>query len=112
MADAEGPRQGFRPRLDGRVRGDKEHMNADSSMGSNIPADHPRAASLRVRERMKDAAAAGLVHPTGLIAHGRGEAFDYLLGERTPPEAEEAVAEAARLLAAAKRPALSLNGNV
>jgi 4-phosphopantoate--beta-alanine ligase len=80
--------------------------------GTNIPADHPRAASLRVRERMKEAVAAGLVHPTGLIANGRGEAFDYLLGERTPPEAEAAIAEAARVLRAAKRPAFSLNGNV
>lgn len=83
-----------------------------SAAGSNIPDDHPRAASLRVRERMKDAVAAGLVHPTGLIAHGRGEAFDYLLGEATPPEAREAIAEAARLLRAAKHPVLSLNGNV
>jgi 4-phosphopantoate---beta-alanine ligase len=79
---------------------------------TNIPADHPRAASLRVREAMKDAVAAGLVHPTGLIAHGRGEAFDYLLGERTPPEAVEAVHEAARRLLAARQPVLSLNGNV
>jgi 4-phosphopantoate---beta-alanine ligase len=79
---------------------------------TNIPADHPRAASLRVRESMKDAVAAGLVHPTGLIAHGRGEAFDYLLGERTPPEATEAIQEAARLLRSAKHPVLSLNGNV
>ncbi len=90
-------------------------MNKDSSNVSgatNIPADHPRAASLRVREAMKDAVAKGLVHPTGLIAHGRGEAFDYLLGERTPPEATEAIQEAARLLRAAKHPVLSLNGNV
>lgn len=79
---------------------------------TNIPANHPRAASLRVRERMKEAVAAGLVHPTGLIAHGRGEAFDYLLGEATPPEALEAIAEAARLLVSAKNPVLSLNGNV
>jgi 4-phosphopantoate--beta-alanine ligase len=81
-------------------------------MTTNIPADHPRAASLRTREAMKDAVAAGLVHPTGLIAHGRGEAFDYLLGERTPPEATQAIAEAARLLKAARQPVLSLNGNV
>lgn len=80
--------------------------------GTNIPDDHPRARSLRVRERMKDAVAAGLVHATGLIAHGRGEAFDYLLGERTPPEARTAAAEAARLLSGAQRPVLSLNGNV
>ena len=79
---------------------------------TNIPDDHPRAQSLRVRERMKAGVEAGLVHATGLIAHGRGEAFDYLLGEATPPEAEEAVAQAARLLHAAKQPVLSLNGNV
>jgi 4-phosphopantoate--beta-alanine ligase len=84
----------------------------DTDEASRIPDEHPRAASLRVRDRLKDAVAAGLVHPTGLIAHGRGEAFDYLLGERTPPEAEQAIAEAARLLHAAQRPALSLNGNV
>ncbi len=79
---------------------------------SYIPANHPRAASLRVRELMKQAVAAGLVHPTGLIAHGRGEAFDYLLGEKTPPEAGAAIIEAARLLHSARRPVLSLNGNV
>ncbi len=79
---------------------------------TNIPDDHPRAQSLRVRERMKSAVEAGLVHGTGLIAHGRGEAFDYLLGEATPPEAREAAAEAARLLARARQPVLSLNGNV
>jgi len=79
--------------------------------GTRIPDSHPRAASLRVRERMKEAVEAGLVHPTGLIAHGRGEAFDYLLGERTPPEAKAAVAEAARRIRAARQPVLSLNGN-
>ncbi len=79
---------------------------------TNIPDDHPRAHSLRVRERMKQAVEDGLVHATGLIAHGRGEAFDYLLGETTPPEALEAIAEAARLLVAADQPVLSLNGNV
>lgn len=80
--------------------------------GSNIPAGHPRAASLRVRELLKDAAAAGLVHPTGLIAHGRGEAFDYLLGDRTPPEAINAIHEATFMLLAAERPVMSMNGNV
>lgn len=79
---------------------------------TNIPDDHPRAHSLRVRERMKAAVEQGLVHATGLIAHGRGEAFDYLLGETSPPEAVVAAAEAVRLLRAAKQPVLSLNGNV
>lgn len=79
---------------------------------TNIPDDHPRAKSLRVREQMKAAVEAGLVHGTGLIAHGRGEAFDYLLGEETPPEALEACARAAYLLQNADQPVLSLNGNV
>ncbi len=79
---------------------------------TNIPDSHPRAKSLRVREAMKAAVDAGLVHGTGLIAHGRGEAFDYLLGEQTPPEAKEAIRHAARLLSNAKQPVLSLNGNV
>lgn len=94
------------------TRPDQRHPPPRDDNPTRIPPDHPRAASLRVRERMKEAVAAGLVHPTGLIAHGRGEAFDYLLGEQTPPEAEEAITEAARLLRAAARPAFSLNGNV
>ncbi len=48
-----------------------------------ISKDHPRYRSLVVRERMSDLVREGVVAPTGLIAHGRGEAFDYLLGERT-----------------------------
>lgn len=88
------------------------NVGSPEPSATNIPADHPRAASLRVREAMKDAVTKGLVHPTGLIAHGRGEAFDYLLGERTPPEATSAIQQAARLLRAARHPALSLNGNV
>lgn len=79
---------------------------------TNIPDNHPRAASLRTREAMKHAVEDGLVHATGLIAHGRGEAFDYLLGEKTIPETASAYAEAKRLLLAAKQPVLSLNGNV
>ncbi|HUR61346.1 MAG TPA: phosphopantothenate/pantothenate synthetase [Candidatus Thermoplasmatota archaeon] len=98
---------------DGDAReGAVESAPPAAGTGSNIPASHPRYASLRVRERMKDAVTAGWVHPTGLIAHGRGEAFDYLLGEKTPPEAVEAIQEAARRIRAAKRPVLSLNGNV
>lgn len=81
-------------------------------MATNIPEDHPRARSLRTRERMKEAVEAGLVHMTGLIAHGRGEAFDYLLGEATGPTAERSITQAARVLCAAERPVLSLNGNV
>lgn len=54
----------------------------------------------------------GLVHETGLIAHGRGEAFDYLLGEKTQPFAEDAEKVAVAALILARNPVISLNGNV
>jgi 4-phosphopantoate--beta-alanine ligase len=77
-----------------------------------VPIDHPRRKSLEVRKRLSDAVAAGVAHPTGLTAHGRGEAFDYLLGERTTPEAEAAEKAVAEVLVAAERPVVSVNGNV
>jgi 4-phosphopantoate--beta-alanine ligase len=42
------------------------------------------------RERLADLVRKGLVTPTGLISHGRGEAFDYLMGERTTKAALDA----------------------
>lgn len=48
----------------------------------------------------------------GLIAHGRGEAFDYLLGEGTSAPALVAEKAAAAFLVRAKNPAISVNGNV
>ncbi len=77
----------------------------------SIPPSHPRYDSLVMREQVADGVARGIVHPTGLIAHGRGEAFDYLLGERTvPPAASAEKAAAARMLHAA-HPVISVNGN-
>ncbi|MGI0005221.1 MAG: 4-phosphopantoate--beta-alanine ligase [Nitrososphaera sp.] len=76
-----------------------------------IPADHPRAKSLHTRERLVDGFRRGLVVPEGLIAHGRGEAFDYLLGERTSAVARQATEAAAAMLLLSKRPVLSVNGN-
>jgi 4-phosphopantoate---beta-alanine ligase len=73
---------------------------------------HPRYASLLVRARLAEAARRGLVVPEGLIAHGRAEAFDYLLGERSTPSANRAARAAARYIAAAVHPVLSVNGNV
>jgi 4-phosphopantoate--beta-alanine ligase len=52
------------------------------------------------------------VVPEGLIAHGRGEAFDYFLGERTTPSARAAERMAAGWLLAARHPVVSVNGNV
>lgn len=65
-----------------------------------------------MRARLGEHARAGLVVPEGLIAHGRGEAFDYLLGERTTPNARRATRAAAQWLRAARRPVVSVNGNV
>jgi len=53
----------------------------------------------------------GLVVSEGLIAHGRGEAFDYLIGEKTSNYAFEAIKAASSLLLLAKRPVISVNGN-
>ncbi|MCS7131682.1 MAG: phosphopantothenate/pantothenate synthetase [Hadesarchaea archaeon] len=73
---------------------------------------HPRAESLRIRERLVEGFRAGLVAPEGLAAHGRGEAFDYILGERTTDEAREAAKAAVAMLLLAERPVISINGNV
>ncbi|OPX68055.1 MAG: Pantothenate synthetase [Methanoregulaceae archaeon PtaB.Bin056] len=76
-----------------------------------IPPDHPRYRSLVARERLARCAAEGIVSLEGLAAHGRGEAFDYLLGERTTESALLAEKVAAALLRCAKRPVISVNGN-
>lgn len=54
----------------------------------------------------------GLVAGEGLIAHGRGEAFDYLLGERTTKFANLAIIAASASLLLARHPVISVNGNV
>ncbi len=76
-----------------------------------IPGDHPRARSLQTREMLVDGFRRNLVVAEGLIAHGRGEAFDYLIGERTNSTAKGAVRAAAATLLLSKRPVLSVNGN-
>ncbi len=64
------------------------------------------------REMISKAMKQGIVHETGLIAHGRGEAFDYLFGETTIPLADAAEKVAAAALLCAKHPVISINGNV
>ena len=76
-----------------------------------VPKDHPRYKSLMVRERLADAVEKGLANPTGLISHGRGEAFDYLMGERTLEPSERAERAAAAYLLKAKNPVVCVNGN-
>jgi 4-phosphopantoate--beta-alanine ligase len=62
------------------------------------PESHPRYQSLLIRERLVAGVRAGITSQEGLIAHGRGEAFDYLLGERTIGSAIRASRAAAALL--------------
>jgi 4-phosphopantoate--beta-alanine ligase len=76
-----------------------------------IPKDHPRYKSLVTREHLAECARAGIVSLEGLTSHGRGEAFDYLLGEKTSESARRAEKTAAALLRTAKHPVLSVNGN-
>jgi 4-phosphopantoate--beta-alanine ligase len=79
---------------------------------TDIPPSHPRYASLKARERLVQCVKDGVTSQAGLIAHGRGEAFDYLLGETTIEEARNAEKVAAALLLKARHPVVSVNGNV
>ena len=63
------------------------------------------------RERLAECAKKGIVAWEGLTAHGRGEAFDYLIGERTTESALIAERVAAALLLTARHPVISVNGN-
>ena len=76
-----------------------------------IPKSHPRAASLYIREKLVRGYRSGLVVEEGLMAHGRGETFDYLIGERTSKNALKAIKAAAKVLVLAKSPVISVNGN-
>jgi 4-phosphopantoate--beta-alanine ligase len=76
-----------------------------------ISPRHPRAESLLIRERLLDHFKDGIVAEAGLFAHGRGEAFDYLLGESTPQVTFRALDAAAASLLIAKQPVISVNGN-
>jgi 4-phosphopantoate--beta-alanine ligase len=76
-----------------------------------IPRDHPRYQSLVTREHLAESARSGIVSWEGLISHGRGEAFDYLLGEKTSGNARRAAQTAAALLRTARHPVISVNGN-
>ena len=80
-------------------------------MPYNVPDSHPRKMSLERRYKLEEASSNGLLAGTAMIAHGRGEAFDYLLGERTIPIADEATTQAAIMLKSAVRPIISVNGN-
>ncbi len=79
---------------------------------SLIPKSHPRAKSLLIREKLVSGFDMGLVAKEGLLAQGRGEAFDYLLGEKTGKSAKSAIKAAAAQILLAKMPVISVNGNI
>jgi len=76
-----------------------------------IPSSHPRHESLKTRELLERGVAMGITSLNGLIAHGRGEAFDYLLGEKTHGFAQDAINVSSAMLLLAKHPVISVNGN-
>ena len=91
---------------------DSSHGSKPWSLRSIIPENHPRRESLIIRERLVEYMERGVVVPQGLIAHGRGECFDYLIGENTPPFAEVAMRAAVARLLTSSYPVISVNGNM
>jgi len=79
---------------------------------THVSSEHPRSESIRIRERVTRHVETKVLALAGLIAHGRGEAFDYILGEETTSPANKAITAAAAALLLAERPVLSVNGNV
>ena len=79
---------------------------------SLIPKSHPRVKSLLIREKLVKGFEKGLVAKEGLLAQGRGEAFDYLLGEKTSKAAKQSIKVAAAQLLLANAPVISVNGNI
>ena len=94
-----------------------EHEDQDSSAPASddvddaVPSSHPRRESLRIREALVDGVRIGITSQHGLIAHGRGEAYDYLIGERTRCFAEVAIRASVAAMMLAERPVISVNGN-
>jgi 4-phosphopantoate--beta-alanine ligase len=76
-----------------------------------VPESHPRYESLLTRHRIEAGVDRGITSRQGLIAQGRGEAYDYLLGERTIESADRAERAAAASLLQAEHAVVSVNGN-
>lgn len=86
-------------------------MRTNNNQDHDVPKDHPRYESLKYRHTIIEGMKKLIVAEAGLIAHGRGECFDYMLGEKTSPIAKKAIEAAVALLYLAKNPVISLNGN-
>ena len=79
---------------------------------TEIPKDHPRYESLLAREKVVAGVKMGITSIQGLISQGRGESFDYLIGERSTESALYAERAAVAAILLAKKPVISINGNV
>ncbi|RLI84098.1 hypothetical protein DRP07_02105 [Archaeoglobales archaeon] len=79
---------------------------------SHVPKEHPRYLSLLYREKIAEGVRKGITAVEGIAAHGRGETFDYILGEKSHDFALEAERAAVALILLSKHPVISVNGNV
>jgi len=77
-----------------------------------VPKDHPRYKSLKYRHKIIEGMKNLIVAEAGLIAHGRGECFDYILGEKTNKTAKKAIRAAVAQLLISNKPIISVNGNI
>lgn len=86
-------------------------MTRNENQDHGVPKTHPRYLSLKFRHKIIDGMKNLVVAEAGLIAHGRGECFDYIIGEKTTKTAKEAIKAAVAALMIAKKPVISVNGN-
>ncbi|MFX0027915.1 MAG: phosphopantothenate/pantothenate synthetase [Candidatus Hermodarchaeota archaeon] len=87
-------------------------MALNEKENTNVPKSHPRYESLKYRHKIIEGMKNLVVAEAGLIAHGRGECFDYILGEKTTQPAKSAIRAAVAALIIGKKPVISVNGNV
>jgi len=87
-------------------------MRINENNHLEVPKDHPRIISLMYRHKIINGMKKLVVAEAGLIAHGRGECFDYILGETTNKIALKAIHAAVAQLLLAQHPVISVNGNV
>ena len=87
-------------------------MTSNKNQYPPIPKSHPRYQSLKDRHKIIEGMKNLVVAEAGLISHGRGECFDYILGEKTTQPAKEAIRTAVAAIMMAQNPVISVNGNV
>ncbi len=87
-------------------------MTSNENQDHPVPKSHPRYESLKYRHKIIEGMKNLVVAEAGLIAHGRGECFDYILGEKTTPAAKKAIEAAVASILLAETPIISVNGNV